>query len=133
MDQGQPRLPDGRRLLWKRARGLSCSPKWLMLSKRGLATHTHPFNAHTLHAVPVAPATDHHPELPLPPSDRDHWPHGTTDLCRSEKGLIPQGRLDLADIRRLHLSLLSRLAVARRAPITPSPQRSAGEEPRRVP
>ena len=49
-------------------------------------------NSDTLHGVPAAPPTDHHPQLPLPPSDRDDRPHGTTDPRRAEEGLVPQGR-----------------------------------------
>ena len=29
------------------------------------------------------------PQLPLPPSDRDDRPHGTTDPRRAEEGLVP--------------------------------------------
>jgi hypothetical protein len=46
-------------------------------------------NADTLHGIPATPSTDHGPQLPLPPADRDHWPQGATDLRRAEEGLIP--------------------------------------------
>ncbi len=58
--------------------------------------------------VVMATPTDHHPQLLLPPADRDHRPQETTDLRRAEEGLIHKSRLDLADIRRLYLSLLLR-------------------------
>lgn len=37
-------------------------------------------NAHTLHRVPATPSSDHHPQLPPPPTDCDHLPPGALDL-----------------------------------------------------
>jgi len=59
---------------------------------------THPFNAHTFHGVPAAPAPDHHPQVSLPPADRDHRPQRATDLGGAVEGLLHERRLDLADI-----------------------------------
>jgi uncharacterized membrane protein YraQ (UPF0718 family) len=64
----------------------------------GVSSHDHPFNAHTFHREPAAPATDHHQELPFSPSDSNNRPDGTTYPGASEKGLLHQGRLDLANV-----------------------------------
>ena len=47
----------------------------------------------------AAPPPDQHPELSLPPSDGNHQPYGTTHSCLPEEGLLPQSRLDLANVR----------------------------------
>src|SRR5260370_12766785 len=82
----------------------------------GIAHH-HPFNAHTLHGVPAAPPTDHHQQLPFSPSDLDHRSHGTTHLRRAEEGLFHKSRLDLADIPRFKLRLLSRYTAVHAIPL----------------
>jgi hypothetical protein len=92
-----------------------------------------PFNAHTRNVVPAAPATDHHQEAPLSPVSRpqsDRWDNSPG--CFPER-LVPPGSRFLW--RTLVDSIDSSFpdALLRDAPpITPSPQRSAGKERRRV-
>jgi hypothetical protein len=63
-----------------------------------VACQDHPFNAHTFHCVPATPATDQHQELPLSLSNGNNRPDGTNHPGTSEKGLLYQGRLDLANV-----------------------------------
>jgi hypothetical protein len=84
-----------------------------------------------LQGVPATPATDHHPQLPLPLADGHDRPDGTTHPGASEKGLLHQSRLDLANVECIDSSFQD--ALLRNAPpVTPSPQRSAGKERRRM-
>src|SRR3989442_3873055 len=78
---------------WRTRRNGPCPAPWTSLSPEGNVRgrcstsreHDHllleelgsrALNAHTLHGVPAAPSTDHHPQVPLPPAHGDHLPQG---------------------------------------------------------
>jgi hypothetical protein len=86
----------------------TCVRASLILFKQGLgacdgdgpiAAGPQHLNDDTLHRVPATPTPDEHPELPGPSPGRDHIPHWVTHPCGTSERLIPEGRLNLFEIR----------------------------------